>query len=397
MSEFLETTDLDAAHIAREAVPVLRRHAADVDAEAQFPHASLDALRKSGLFGLLVPRCHGGLGGGLRDMVAVAGILATGCLTTAMVWAMHCQQVDALVGYGTPGLKDEVLPEVAAGSHFLASVTTEPATGGHLLTADAPLTAGANLWSFRREAPVVTGGEHADGFLVTLRAAPDAAPGRVTLVFARRGQVDCQYTTGWDTLGMRGTRSVGMVVSGQVPDHQIVGEPGGFRTIAIESMIPVGHLGWAACWIGAAQGALSDVVNLARSSERPRSLAFDTDLGAARLGSVRMDVELAHSYLNSVTNEVAEARNRGRSLDRTPTQIHLNTLKVTASQLACRAADKLVQIAGLSLGYRRDAPIPLERHLRDLRSAELNNATDRILVATGKLTALDRSVRLIGA
>ncbi|MEU5306063.1 acyl-CoA dehydrogenase family protein [Streptomyces noursei] len=131
-----ERTDLLAAVDA--VLPILVDEARSVDAEAGFPEAGLAALRGSGLLGLLVPRNHGGLGGDVGDLVAVAQRLASGCLSTAMIWAMHCQQSDALVRYAAPDLQDVLLPRIARGELYLASVTTEPGKGGHLLTGQSP-------------------------------------------------------------------------------------------------------------------------------------------------------------------------------------------------------------------------------------------------------------------
>lgn len=380
--------------LAHEVVATLAKHAARADDAAEFPVESVTALRDSGLLGLLVPARYGGLGGDLGDLVTVAQVLAGGCLSTAMIWAMHCQQVDAVVRYGSARLRAEVLPRVAAGRTYLASVTTEPGKGGHLLSASAPLGDAGDLLAIERDAPVVTGGEHADGFLVTMRADDDASSNRVSLVYLDRSQARTQVRSGWDPLGMRATHSVGMRLTGRVPHHQLIGAPGEFRVVAVESMIPAGHLGWAACWLGAARAAAADLVELARSPKRPRSLAPGSDLGAERLARIRIDLELVGAYLHRVRDEVLAERAAGRSLDSPPTQIHLNTLKVVAAELTFQAVDRMVQLAGLPVGYLRGAEIPLERHFRDLRSASLNYANDRLLTATGGLTLLDRGVRL---
>jgi acyl-CoA dehydrogenase len=245
----LDTTERVAA-----ALPVLSKYAAEADLAAAFPVESVQALRDGGLLGLLVPTQYGGLGGDLGDLVDVAQVLAGGCLSTAMIWAMHCQQVDCLVRYATPRLREELLPRIARGETYLASVTTEPGKGGHLLSAVAALQdGGGDLLTVERDAPIVTGGEYAEGFLVTMRAATEASDRQVSLVYLDRSQARVESRGEWDSLGMRATRSVGMRLSGQVPPHQIVGAPGDFRTVAVESMIPAGHLAWAACWLGAAR------------------------------------------------------------------------------------------------------------------------------------------------
>jgi acyl-CoA dehydrogenase len=199
----------------------------------------------------------------------------------------------------------------------------------------------------------------------------------------------------WQALGMRGTESIPLRLVGEVPGKQLVGEAGRFRVAAIESFIPCGHIGWVACWLGTARGALAALTSLLRSPARPGSADPKSELLAERLARARLSLELVSAYLWRVVQEIDELRARGQSLDAPATQIHLNLLKVAGSELTYDAVDRLIHIAGLPLGYLERSPIPLERHLRDLRSASLNYANDRLLVTTGTLSWLDSSVRLI--
>jgi acyl-CoA dehydrogenase len=378
--------------LVADVVSVLRRHAQEIDEGARFPSEGLQALRDSGLLGLLVPTEYGGLGAGLDTMVEVTSELAAGCLSTALVWVMHCQQVDAMARYGSKELRAEVLPLVAAGRHYIASVTTEPAKGGHLLTAQASLQPDGEHLCIERDAPVVTGGAHADGYLVTMRADAEAAPHEVSLVYAARQQLDIEVTGEWNSLGMRGTSSLGLRLSGRVPRTQIVGEPGQFREVALESLIPLAHLGWSACWLGGVRGLLQEVLDAVRS----RTWRLDTasELVRERLARIRIDLELVSGYLHRVCAEVTAARHDERSLSGPKEQIHLNTLKVAAAELTFRAADRIMQLGGLSRGYARTSALPIERVFRDLRSASLNYSDDRLLTAIGSLLPLDRSVGL---
>ncbi|MFJ2054638.1 acyl-CoA dehydrogenase family protein [Streptomyces sp. NPDC087908] len=381
---------------ARAVLPVLAAHAAHVDAEARFPVESLDALRDSGLMGLLVPVDRGGLGGGLADLVEVAQLLASACLSTAMIWAMHCQQVDVLVRHGAPELLDDLLPRIAQGRTHLGSITSEKQTGGHLFTSAAPLRETPDGLLVERDAPIVTGGAFADGFLVTMRDTEEASARRVTLVYVAREQADVEVGGGWNPLGMRGTHSVALRLTALVPEHHVIGVRGEFAAVATAGLIPLGHIGWAACWLGAARAAVSGLVAVLRSPRRPGSIDLTSDLVAERIATLRTDLELVRAYLDLAQREITEIRATGADPAAAPVQIHLNTLKVTAARLCHQVADRCVQLAGLGLGYRADSPLPLERHLRDLRSASLNYADDRLLTATGTLCLADRAVRLLG-
>lgn len=372
-------------------VAVLVEHAARVDRDAVFPVESLDALRRRGLMGLLVPAEYGGSGGGLTELVTTARRLAGGCLSTALIWAMHCQQVDAIVRHGSDRLRETVLPKVAAGECYLASVTTDRGTGGALLDAESALGEDDGDILIERDAPVVTGGAHADAFLLTARTAPDAASSAISLVYADRTQLRTEQVGGWDALGMRGTASVAMTLKGRAPRWAIVGQDGGFRAVATDSIIPLGHIGWAACWLGAANGAFAAVLRGARDRAAWLRVDLASDLARERIGRIRVDLELVDAYLARACAEITSARAANRSLDRPSTQIQLNTLKLAASELCFRAVDRLVQLVGLSVGYLKNSPVPLERVFRDLRSASLNYANDRLWTTVGLHSVLDHT------
>ncbi|GAA0682432.1 acyl-CoA dehydrogenase family protein [Kitasatospora atroaurantiaca] len=391
MTEIQSDAIAAAYREARSVLPVLRAQAAATDSSARFPDEAVQLLRANGLMGLLVPQEYGGSGGDLGDLIALAGMLASACSSTAMIWAMHCQQIDCIVQFGSQHLRDELLPRVASGEVYLASITSEPGKGGHLLSGRAAVEGDAENLRFERETPIVTGGAHAEGFLVTMRESPDAADHRVTLFYADRQQLSLESFGTWDTLGMRGTESQGMRLGGSVPAHQVIGEPGEFKRVAIESMIPAGHLAWSAIWLGTARGALSNVLTLVRS----RGKARHSELMAERIARARIDIELVAAYLGVVRDEVLVRRRDKTSLSSTSTQIHLNNLKVVASEMTFRAVDRLLEVAGLFSGYKKDSVIQIERNFRDLRSASLNYSNDRLLTMNGALTLLDRTVTLL--
>lgn len=373
-----------------EVLPVLRAGAAETDRLAAFPVKSLEALRQHRLMSLLVPAEFGGAGASLKTFLDLAQRLATACLSTAQVWAMHCAHVDVIRQYGSAELKARILPRIAAEQLFLASVTTEKGRGASLFTAHSPLTAVDGRLALDRSAPVVTGGAHADGFVITMRSAPSATEHEVTLIYADRDDLSVETAGDWDTLGMRGTESLAAHLTGDVPAGNVIGEAGRFADIARENMIPMSHLGWSACWLGAAQGALGAFLRCVAGTP-----AAEGDLFNDRLAAIRVDLELVSAYLTRVRQEVDQTRAAGGSLAHPRTQLQLNTLKVVASDLTFRAVDNLMKLAGLRLGYAKGSPIPIERSFRDARAASLMHSNDSIRVGIGALALLDRGVHLI--
>lgn len=384
----------DVATRVADLVPVLRRHAAIADVTARFPVESLHALRERRMLGLMVPTRYGGYGADMKTFVTTAAKLATGCLSTAQIWAMHCFQVDAVSRHGSPELCGSLLTRVADEQVYIASVTSERGPGGSsLFTASAPLVTEGDQVTVARSAPVVTGAAHADGYLIKMRSGMETTEHDVAWVYADRADLTRAELTGsWDTLGMRATESLGMEIAGCVPTRNVLGSGVcGRPDVARESMIPVSHLGWSACWLGAARGALSELVH----SYRRAGTAGQSDLFAERLAQVRLNLELVSAYLGRVREMVERVRAAGGSLATPRAQLHINALKLAASELTFGAVDRMIQLAGLRLGYARGAPIPLERHFRDLRAASLNHSNDSLLVGVGTLTLADQAVNLI--
>ena len=58
----------------QDVLEVVTAHADRADENGDFPAEALDALRRSGLLGLLVPAEYGGGGGSLQDMLTVSGL-----------------------------------------------------------------------------------------------------------------------------------------------------------------------------------------------------------------------------------------------------------------------------------------------------------------------------------
>jgi acyl-CoA dehydrogenase len=382
--------------LAHDVATVLAAHAAAVDEQGVFPEASMQALKRSGLMGLVVPLEYGGFGASYQTMVQVIQRLSSACLSTGMIWAMHCQQVATLVDHAPLELRQRVLPLIADEGMFIASVTSEREKGGHLLTAYAPVLMDGDGLLLLRDAPVVTGGAFGDGYLMTMRASAESPPSEVVLVFAERAQLEIGFQAGWPALGMRGTQSIGMTLQGHLPKEQLIDPPGGFAQVAVSTMIPVGHIAWAASWLGAAQGALEQMIDVFRDPKARQGFNLQSDLFAMRLAEVRLQIDTVRAYVQQTVREYEELLNAGGIQNpalRSPHfSIQINNLKLLASDMLFSAINQLVQLSGLRYGYLKNPRVSLERTFRDLRAASLMYSNDRLLVANGKLALLDRDI-----
>jgi len=359
--------------------------AADADERASFPVGALAALRETRLLGALVPAEHGGPGATMSDVVDVTMRLARADMSVALIYAMHCQQTLTLVHHAGDELAREVLPALARGDLYLGSVTTEPGATASLFVAESRAHAEQGRTLIDRMAPIVTGGTHADGYLITMRTPDAGSPSQVDLLYAGRDELTVEVKGGWNPLGMRATESVPMAFRGAVPASHTVGEPGCFADIAKATFIPAAHTGWAAAWLGAAAGALSRVAKHLRGGKQAPS-----ELVLARLGDIRTELDCVHAMLRHAVAEFSP----GDTSATGSFQALVNSLKITAAVRCYAAVDAMVDLVGLRHGYLLGSPLRLDRTLRDLRSASLNYANDKLRLANGALALMDTGTRL---
>jgi alkylation response protein AidB-like acyl-CoA dehydrogenase len=373
---------VDAALVARArdvAAEVLAANADKVDAEALFPADNLAALHEAGLMAVFLPAELGGHDATLATYAAIATALGEHCLSTAMVWAMHSQQLLCLLDHAA-GSHGRWLARAGAEGCLVGSVTSDAQGGADLFrTGDALLPEG-DLVRVRRRAPVVTGGRHAGFYLVSMRTAADAPEGSSCLVCVEPADGAVAECGTWDSLGVRGTHSVPMSFDVLVPPSRVLAAP--LRQIAARTMVPAGHVGWAAAWLGAARGAADRVRDRLRKRPLPAS-GRHSDVLYGRLAEVRLNLDLVESLVWRVATQLDELRATGAAGIVDP--VLVNNVKVAGSRLAFDAVDRLIQLAGMADGYRRHTGVALERVFRDLRSAELMFHNDRLLQANGRL------------
>ena len=100
--------------IEKIVMKVVAKNAADVDKTGNFPQAAINALRDTGLLGLISAKRVGGLGEGPRAAAMVVERLSRECGSTAMVTCMHFAAAATIEKYGS----EEIRRQLAAGEHL---------------------------------------------------------------------------------------------------------------------------------------------------------------------------------------------------------------------------------------------------------------------------------------
>ncbi|GAA5054955.1 acyl-CoA dehydrogenase family protein [Nocardia callitridis] len=345
--------------------------------DARFPTEALDLARASGLLSAEVSDATRSHVRDLRPMVQSIYEAGRVCASLGTIVSMHLQQVHAIAVHGTPRLKSDLAESLAAGKNYVGSITTERASGGDLRSSDSTIERRADTLVIDRDAPIVTGGELCDSFLVKV-----AEPGGGTsLVYVPREDAEVDIgKSSWDPMGMRESASVSLRLRATVPDWHVLGAPGQFDRIVSDNFGVFAHIGWAAAWLGTATECGNRLTQCIKEKPALRRKLADSDVMLARLSSARSSLDTVRFALDTVTNDYADGATGTAQF-----AIHTNELKVLASVKCFDAVDTMIEIGGLSLGYMRNPRTRLERAFRDLRSASLNFSNDKLAVANGKL------------
>jgi acyl-CoA dehydrogenase len=348
----------------------------DVDRDARFPTEAFAALREEKLLSAYVTREFGGLGLSMSQICRICEVLGLYCASTAMVYAMHQIQVACILHRGRSSeyfraylrrLVDEQL--------LLASATTELGVGGDLRSSICHIVREGDRFTLEKKAPVISYGREADAILVTCRRGPDSKSSDQVHVLVERDQTELEQIATWDTLGFRGTCSLGFVLRASGHVDQILPTP--FADILAQSMHPVSHLTWSSLWLGLGTSAVSR----ARDTVRKKILESPDapPIAALRLAEVDEVLFGMRSGLYETMAEYEEMLAAGDSdaFSNFGFAIRVNNVKNTCSELVVDVVGKSLAIVGIS-GYKNDSKSSLGRQLRDAYGAQLMVNNDRI-------------------
>lgn len=371
-----------ARHVGSE---VAARYAERVDRDARFPREAFDALKQAKLLGVMVPRAHGGGDASIADVVALCHALGQHCPSTAMIYAMHQIQVACLVRHGRDSTWHRGLMERLTGEQLLlASATTEAGVGGDVRSSVCSVERDGQRFKLEKNASVISYGADADGILVTARRAPDAPASDQSIVAVLKGDYTLERTSGWDTLGMRGTCSDGFVLRATGDVSQVL--PASYADISAQTMLPTTHLTWAGVWLGIASDAVSRARAFIRAEARRKP--GTTPSGAVRLAETVNLLQLMRANIVAATRDYQRALNAIETLTSLAFAVQMNNVKTGSSQMATQVINHALLVCGLA-GYRNDGPYSVTRHLRDAHSAAVMINNDRILAnSAGLLLAL---------
>lgn len=384
-SPAISDTRLGLLDIIRSSiVGIAAKHADDVDAGARFPEETFVALREAKALSAAVPRELGGHGLGLRELSAHCAALAHGCSSSAMILAMHHIQVGCIARHGMrSAFFRDFMQRVVREQLLIGSVTSEVGTFGDTRSSITFVERQGDRFNLTKDATTISYGKEADALLVTCRRAEESPASDQVLVLLQKRDYRLEQTSGWNTLGMRGTCSPGFKMTSSGSVEQIL--PGSYADSSAQTMVPYSHVLWSSLWSGIAGAAVARAASHVRSEARKKPGSVPASAShlakvAAQLQSVRHNWQAVAAEFDAL--DVSESDMQ--SLLGIGWALKFNNLKVNVSESVVQIVQQALQIAGI-LGYKNDSPLSIGRFYRDVLSAALMISNERIATKSASM------------
>lgn len=360
-------SDEEAIAVARTLSRRFAQDAALRDREGILPLDEVDAYSQSGLWGITVPRAHGGAEVSYATLAEVIRIVAEGDSSIAQITQNHLALVAHIALDATPAQKEELFSLVLQGLRF-----------GNAFSEKGSKNVAAFETRVRREGDValVNGQKfYTTGALlahiVPIVAVDDA--GSVWLAFADRDAPGLTVINDWSSFGQRTTASGSIRIENlRVPVGRLVPVAAFDHPTAAG---PISQIIQSAIDAGIAAAAIAETIDFVKNKSRPwidsgKEKASEDVFTVNAVGDLVLRLHAAQALLERAGKAIDLAL--AQPGEDTVNQATLATAesKVLTTEVALAATNKLFELAGTRSTLLEHH---LDRHWRNARTHTLHD------------------------
>lgn len=353
------------AEIDRIANDVIAPAAARVDAEGEFPRASIDALAKIGALGILSDASVGGLGLGLGVASRAVERVAQACGSTAMVFTMHLCGTAVIEAHGNTDRRRAV----ASGAELTTLAFSEVGSRSMFWAPTSTATAADGGVRLDAKKSWVTSAHHATAYVWSSK--PIAAAGPSTIWLVPRDAANVVVSGGFDGLGLRGNDSCPVAANGaKLPASAMLGPDGGGFDIMMGVVLPNFQLLNSACSLGLMEAAISRTIAHATGTklEHLGTTLADSPVTRGHIARMRIQTDAVRGLLQ----DTIAALESGRA----DASLRVLESKALAADTATAVLDLAMRVCG-GAAFRKETGV--ERFFRDARAATVMAPTTDVL------------------
>jgi acyl-CoA dehydrogenase family member 9 len=354
------------------------------DREAEQPAEFIQGLRDLGLFGLIIPEEHGGLGLSNAAYARVLGQSSTHDSSVTLTIGAHSSiGMKGLLLFGTAEQQARYLPKLASGEMIAAFCLTESGAGSD--AASIRTRADKNpdgSWTLNGEKIWITNGGLADLYTVFARTA--SPQGKITAFIVEAAWLGVSHGAHEDKMGIRASSTTSVSFANVlVPAENLLDMEGKGFKVAM-AILNNGRTGLG----GGAVGGMKTLIALSSAQARTRK-QFEQpigDFGAIRekISQMTIDCFAAESAVYMVAHYIDSGYD--------DYSVEAAISKIFASEALQRGAYEALQIAA-GAGFMREYPYEqITRDCRILTIFEGTNEVLRLYIALSALKDLGKSL-----
>jgi alkylation response protein AidB-like acyl-CoA dehydrogenase len=332
-------------------------NAMEVDSQATFPRANLEALAKAGALGLVSSTDVGGAGQGMDAAAAVIERLSAACGSTAMVLLMHFAATALIEAHGP----ESVRGSIGSSQHLSTLAFSEVGSRSHFWAPLGRATREGDLVRLDARKSWVTSAGEADSYVWSSR--PVDAEGPMSLWLVPSDADGLSQPSGFDGLGLRGNASTPVTADGvRIAGDSMLGADGAGLDLALAAVLPWFLVLSAAFSLGLMEAVTAETIKHVtgtRLEHLDQSLA-EQPLVRADVAPMRIQTDMIRALLNDTLAALAAGRQDA--------MLRVLEIKAAAAEAAIAVTDQAMKVCG-GAAFRKE--LGVERRFRDARAARV--------------------------
>ncbi|MGY1858401.1 acyl-CoA dehydrogenase family protein [Modestobacter sp. SYSU DS0290] len=341
--------------------------AAEVDAESRYPVEAQKALTAAGFHATHVPEAYGGEGADAVATCIVIEEVARVDVSASLIPAVNKLGSVPVILSASEGLKQQVLPSIAAGDAMISYGLSEREAGSDAAAMRTRARRQGDTWVLNGTKAWITNASVSEWFTVMAVTDPEKGANGISAFVVHRDDPGFAVGPKEKKMGIKGSPTCELHFTDcTIPADRVVGEPGtGFKTALRTLDVTRPTIGAQA--VGVAQGALDAAVAYTKDRRQFGSAVSDFQGVQFMLADMDMKVQAARHLVYVA----AAAGDAGR-----PDVTRVSAAaKAFASDVAMQVTTDAVQLFG-GAGYTQDFPV--ERMMRDAKITQIYEGTNQV-------------------
>src|ERR1700722_15560169 len=354
------------------------------DREAQQPAEFIQGLRDLGLFGLIIPEEHGGIGLSNAGYARVLSQTSSHDSSVSLTIGAHSSiGMKGLLLFGSAEQRARYLPRLASGEMIAAFCLTESGAGSDAASIRTQAVKNADgSWTLNGEKIWITNGGIAD--LYTVFARTSSAEGKITAFLVEAAWPGVEHGQHEDKMGIRASSTTAVSFADvQVPAANVLDTEGKGFKVAM-AILNNGRTGLGGGAVGGMKALIAHATQQSQSRKQFDTPIAEFGLVREKIAQLTIDCFAAESVVWMVAHYIDSG------VEDYSGEAAMS--KVFASEALQRGAYEALQIAAGS-GFMRDYPYEqITRDCRILTIFEGTNEVLRLYIALSGLKDLGKSL-----